>query len=81
MKTEQLLLPLPDERPPIRDAYHRFCDHLGRPGWLSSVGIAGDRIVAYLRLNRHPELPREWEGYQVETKYFGEFAPIGRVDD
>ena len=80
MKTEQQLLPLPDERPHLREACHRFCEHLGRPSWLTSVGIAGDTFVVYLRTHQHPPLPKEWEGYRIETKFFGEFAPLGAVE-
>lgn len=77
MKTEQLLLPLPDERPPIKEACSRFVKHLDYPRWLSSVGIRGDTFVVFLRTERHPPLPKEWEGYRIETQFFGEFAPMG----
>lgn len=67
----------------VRQAYHRLCDHLGRPGWLSSVGLIENDpqgFVIYLRTRRHPELPGEWEGFPVEVKFFGEFAVMGAVE-
>jgi hypothetical protein len=67
--------------PTIREAYDDLCRHLGRPRWISSVGLKPDGIVIYLRTEQHPELPTSWWGFPVESKFFGEFAPLGTVPE
>jgi hypothetical protein len=73
--------------------YARLCPGYQIPGWLSSIGVAEiseyndkDYIVIYLRRERYPDFVDKlkdngYNGYPIEVKYFGEFAPLGKVED
>jgi hypothetical protein len=68
----------------IQQAVKDLREYLGRPPWLSAIGIGeeGDKpvIVLYLTSPSKPNLPMleaGWEGYKVVFHEFGSFAPLG----
>lgn len=70
----------------MKDIYEAAKDlriHLGRPSWISSIGI-GDHderptiIVFLVQTPIHADpIPDTWEGYPVITREFGPFVPLG----
>lgn len=60
-------------------------EKLGRPPWLSAIGVAEKRceIVIYSAVSLKEtmrELPfLHWEGYTIKVVEFGSFAPLGGV--
>ena len=67
----------------IHEAVKDLREHLGRPPWLSAIGV-GEKdnqpvIVLYLTSTkpRLPSLEEGWEGYRVIFHEFGSFAPLG----
>lgn len=68
----------------IQQAVKELREHLGRPSWLSAIGIGDedgkDVIVLYLSTPMKPRLPSldtGWQGYKVAFYEFGSFAPLG----
>ena len=64
----------------IREAGELLSEHLeyqfnGRPKWLQSVGVAEDRLIIYLRWNKHPAIIKKWIRWPVESIYVGEVRP------
>ncbi len=68
----------------IHDAVKELRERLGRPGWLSAIGVGEENgkpiIILYLTTSTRPRLPwlnDEWEGYKVSFFEFGTIAPLG----
>ncbi len=68
----------------VHQAAKDLREFLGRPPWLSAIGIGSqdDRpaIVLYLVYPPKPKprfLDEGWEGFPVLTREFGSFAPLG----
>jgi hypothetical protein len=68
----------------IEQAVRELREHLGRPPWLSAIGIGAQEgrpvIVLYLTSSWKPKLPsveNGWKGYPVLFHEFGSFAPLG----
>jgi len=57
--------------------------HLGRPSWLSSIGVGSrEGQPAIILFLVHPPavgnpIPDEWDGYPVIAREFGPLAPLG----
>lgn len=67
--------------------YQELCPGYRIPHWLSSIGIRElskwndqESIVVYLKKGHPLGDLKEYNGYPVELKYFGEFAVIGKVE-
>ncbi len=68
----------------IHEAVKDLREYLGRPPWLSAIGIGEEDhqpvIVLYLTSSAKPRLPSldaGWEGYKIVFQEFGSFAPLG----
>jgi hypothetical protein len=67
----------------IRQAARSLRAHLGRPNWLSSVGVGSidDHPAIFIFLVYTPifgdPIPDEWEGFPVVKEEFGPIAPLG----
>jgi hypothetical protein len=68
----------------IQQAVKDLRQYLGRPPWLSAIGVGEEDgqplIVLYLTVPTKPHLPaldHGWEGYKVAFYEFGSFAPLG----
>jgi hypothetical protein len=68
----------------IQQAVKELRERLGRPPWLSAIGVGSQdnapMIVLYLTTAQKPDLPfldNGWQGYQVQFREFGTFAPMG----
>jgi hypothetical protein len=68
----------------IDQAVKDLREHLGRPSWLSSIGVGlkGDQpaIILYLVFTPRPKpafFDDGWEGFPVVPRQFGSFAKFG----
>lgn len=41
------------------------------PPWLTAIGIADRKLIVYTAKKKHPEIPTEWQGFPVETRFIG----------
>ncbi len=64
----------------VKDAAHSLAVKLAYPPWLACIGSAGEQVgypVILLMLNRklyrfeEKKLPKEWEGFPVQTEVTG----------
>jgi len=69
----------------IDQAVKDLREHLGRPSWLSAIGVGSidDRpaIVLYLVFSPKPKpafFDEGWEGFPIIPRQFGNFAPLGK---
>jgi hypothetical protein len=69
----------------IDQAVKDLREHLGRPSWLSAIGVGSKdnepAIVLYLVFTPKPEpafFEEGWEGFPVVPRQFGNFAPFAR---
>jgi hypothetical protein len=68
----------------IQQAVKELRERLGRPPWLSAIGVGSQDgepvIVLYLTSTPKPDLPfleGGWQGHPVQFREFGSFAPLG----
>jgi hypothetical protein len=67
----------------IHQAARELRIHLGRPSWLSSIGVGSqdEHPAIILFLVCQPKvgnpIPSEWDGYPVIAREFGSLAPLG----
>ncbi len=68
----------------IHQAVKELRAHLGRPPWLSAIGVGEEAgqpvIILYIATATRPRLPdldAGWQGYKVSFYDFGSFAPLG----
>lgn len=87
--TEQYYCPNTGDRPDenvnsrVNYAADSLRAFLGRPLWLTCIGIAEREvettIILYTRTDYHPALPEKWQGFRLECRTFGDFSPLGPV--
>lgn len=87
--TEQYYCPNTGDRPDeneksrVEYASDSLRAFLGRPLWLTCIGIAEREvettIILYTRTDYHPALPEKWKGFRLEYRTFGDFSPLGPV--
>jgi hypothetical protein len=68
----------------IQQAVKDLRERLGRPPWLSAIGVGSQDgapvIVLYLTSESKPDLTfleKGWQGCPVQFREFGSFAPLG----
>jgi hypothetical protein len=70
----------------IKQAATSLGERLGHPPWLTSIGVGSKdghpAIVVLLAFPPKTEVPvldqGFWEGYPIDCRLFGSYAPLGR---
>jgi hypothetical protein len=69
----------------IDQAVKDLREHLGRPSWLSAIGVGckddQPAIILYLVFTPKPKpsfFDDGWEGFPVVPRQFGRVAPLGK---